>query len=193
MQDDSVIDMIPTFKCVLVGDSGVGKTTFLKRHLTGEFQEQHVPTLGVEVHPLVFSTTRGKIRFVVWDTAGKEEYHGLGDGHYAHADCAIVMFDVTSLTTYEKALFLRQDLFWKCGNIPIVLCGNKSDMLDPNISQTLRVSVLDPKYYEISAKNLLRFEKPFRLLASYIFDDALLRFIKSPPMEPAKDEAVPDS
>lgn len=59
---------IPTFKCVLVGDGGTGKTTFVKRHMTGEFEKRYVATLGVEVHPLVFHTNRGPIRFNVWDT-----------------------------------------------------------------------------------------------------------------------------
>ena len=53
------------FKLVLGGDGGTGKTTFMKRHLTGEF-EKYVATLGVEVHPLVFHTNRGPIKFNVW-------------------------------------------------------------------------------------------------------------------------------
>ena len=47
------------FKLVLVGDGGIGKATFVKRHLTGEFEEKYVAALGVEVHPLVFHTNRG--------------------------------------------------------------------------------------------------------------------------------------
>lgn len=39
-------------------------------------------TLGVEVHPLVFHTNRGPIRFNVWDTAGQEKFGGLRDGYY---------------------------------------------------------------------------------------------------------------
>ena len=41
---------IPTFKLVLVGDGGVGKTTFVKRHERGEFEKKYVSTIGVEVH-----------------------------------------------------------------------------------------------------------------------------------------------
>lgn len=63
---------IPEFKLILVGDGGVGKTTFVKRHLTGEFEKKYVATLGVEVHPLLFHTNRGPIKFNVWDTAGQE-------------------------------------------------------------------------------------------------------------------------
>ena len=71
----------PTFKLVLVGDGGVGKTTFVKRHLTGEFEKKYVATLGVEVHPLEFSTNLGQIIFNVWDTAGQEKFGGLRDGY----------------------------------------------------------------------------------------------------------------
>jgi len=71
----------PTFKLVLVGEGGVGKTTFVKRHLTGEFEKKYVATLGVEVHPLEFHTNRGQLVFNVWDTAGQEKFGGLRDGY----------------------------------------------------------------------------------------------------------------
>ncbi len=61
---------VAEFKLVLVGDGGVGKTTFVKRHLTGEFEKKYIATLGVEVHPMNFTTTHGVIKFNVWDTAG---------------------------------------------------------------------------------------------------------------------------
>ena len=74
-------DFIPEFKLILVGDGGVGKTTFVRRHLTGEFEKRYVATLGVEVHPLLFHTNRGQIKFNVWDTAGQEQFGGLRDGY----------------------------------------------------------------------------------------------------------------
>ena len=90
-------------------------------------------TLGVEVHPLVFYTNRGPIRFNVWDTAGQEKFGGLRDGYYIQGQCAIVMFDVTSRVTYKNVPNWHRDLVRVCENIPIVLCGNKVDIKDRKV------------------------------------------------------------
>ncbi|XP_065570604.1 GTP-binding nuclear protein Ran-like isoform X2 [Artemia franciscana] len=63
---------MPTFKLHVVGKKGSGKTTFVKRHLTGEFEKKYVATKCFEIHSLVFHTNRGAIRFNVWDNPGQE-------------------------------------------------------------------------------------------------------------------------
>ena len=75
----------------------------MKRHLTGE-SEKYAATLGVEIHPLVFHTNRGPIKFNVWGPAGHENFGGLRDGYYIQAQCAIIMFDVTLRVTYKSYL-----------------------------------------------------------------------------------------
>jgi small GTP-binding protein len=85
-------------------------------------------TLGVEVHPLNFSTNFGTICFNVWDTAGQEKFGGLRDGYYIQGQCGIIMFDVTSRITYKNVPNWHRDLERVCENIPIVLCGNKVDV-----------------------------------------------------------------
>jgi len=157
-------DNVPQFKLVLVGDGGVGKTTFVKRHKSGEFEKKYVATLGVEVNPLRFFTNLGEVIFNVWDTAGQEKFGGLRDGYYVGAKAAIIMFDVTSRITYKSVTTWHRDLTRVCENIPIVLCGNKVDVKDRKVKPKHIVfhrKKPNIQYYDISAKSNYNFEKPF--------------------------------
>ncbi|PAV23997.1 GTP-binding nuclear RAN [Pyrrhoderma noxium] len=184
-----------TFKLVLVGDGGTGKTTFVKRHQTGEFEKKYIATLGVEVHPLKFSTNFGDICFNVWDTAGQEKFGGLRDGYYIQGQCGIIMFDVTSRITYKNVPNWHRDLVRVCENIPIVLCGNKVDVKERKV-KTAAVTFHRKKnlqYFEISAKSNYNFEKPFLWLARKLVGNQTLEFVAAPALAPAEvpvDEAL---
>jgi GTP-binding nuclear protein Ran len=185
----------PEFKLILVGDGGVGKTTFVKRHLTGEFEKKYVATLGVEVHPLVFHTNRGPIKFNVWDTAGQEKFGGLRDGYYIQGQCAIIMFDVTSRITYKNVPNWHRDLTRVCENIPIVLTGNKVEIKDRKVKakQITFHRKKNLQYYDISAKSNYNFEKPFLWLARKLAGDNNLAFVQAPALAPPEthfDEAT---
>ncbi|CAH1801317.1 unnamed protein product [Owenia fusiformis] len=177
---------VAIFKMVLVGDGGVGKTTFVKRHLTGEFEKKYVATLGVEVHPLTFHTTRGPIRFNVWDTAGQEKFGGLRDGYYIQGQCAIIMFDVTARVTYKNVPNWHRDLVRVCEGIPIVLCGNKVDIKDRKVKAKAITfhRKKNLQYYDISAKSNYNFEKPFLWLARKNIGDQNLEFAEMPALQP---------
>jgi len=176
----------PEFKLILVGDGGVGKTTFVKRHLTGEFEKKYVATLGVEVHPLLFHTNRGPIKFNVWDTAGQEKFGGLRDGYYIQGQCAIIMFDVTSRITYKNVPNWHRDLTRVCENIPIVLTGNKVEIKDRKVKakQITFHRKKNLQYYDISAKSNYNFEKPFLWLARKLSGDNALSLVESPALQP---------
>lgn len=170
---------VPEFKLVLVGDGGVGKTTLVKRHLTGEFEKKYIPTLGVEVHPLRFSTNAGPLSFNVWDTAGQEKFGGLRDGYYIQGQCAVIMFDVTSRITYKNVPNWHRDIVRVCENIPIVLVGNKVDVKDRQVKakniQFHRKRNL--QYYDLSARSNYNFEKPFLWLARRLSNQPNLIFV----------------
>ncbi|CAD6580041.1 MAG: GTP-binding nuclear protein gsp1/Ran [Cyphobasidiales sp. Tagirdzhanova-0007] len=189
---------IPTFKLVLVGDGGTGKTTFVKRHLTGEFEKKYIATLGVEVHPLRFQTNFGEICFNVWDTAGQEKFGGLRDGYYIQGQCGIIMFDVTSKITYKNVPNWHRDLERVCENIPIVLCGNKVDVKERKV-KTGAVTFHRKKnlqYFEISAKSNYNFEKPFLWLARKLGGNPALEFVAEAALLPPEvhlDQALMES
>ncbi|PWZ08329.1 GTP-binding nuclear protein Ran-1 [Zea mays] len=170
--------------CAHVSPSG--KTTFVKRHLTGEFEKKYEPTIGVEVHPLDFHTNCGKIRFYCWDTAGQEKFGGLRDGYYIHGQCGIIMFDVTSRLTYKNVPTWHRDLCRVCENIPIVLCGNKVDVKNMQVKakQVTFYRKKSLQYYEVSAKSNYNFEKPFLYLARKLAGDSNLHFVETPALAP---------
>ncbi|XP_028396504.1 GTP-binding nuclear protein Ran-like [Dendronephthya gigantea] len=174
------------FKLVLCGDGATGKTTFVKRHKTGEFEKKYVATLGVEVHPLKFYTNRGVVQFNVWDTAGQEKFGGLRDGYYIGAHCAIILFDVTSRVTYKNVPNWHRDLIRVCENIPIVMCGNKCDVKDRKV-KAKNITFHRKKnlqYYDISAKSNYNFEKPFLWLTRKLTGDPNLEFTEMPALLP---------
>ncbi|KAJ2084403.1 GTP-binding nuclear protein gsp1/Ran [Coemansia sp. RSA 988] len=177
---------IPKFKLVLVGDGGTGKTTFVKRHLSGEFEKKYIATIGVEVHPLLFTTNKGKIVFNTWDTAGQEKFGGLRDGYYIQGQCAIIMFDVTSRITYKNVPNWHRDLVRVCENIPIVLCGNKVDIKERKVkAKTITFHrKKNLQYYDISAKSNYNFEKPFLWLARKLTGEPDLDFVEAPALQP---------
>ncbi|KAJ1974537.1 GTP-binding nuclear protein gsp1/Ran [Dimargaris verticillata] len=184
---------MPTFKLVLVGDGGTGKTTFVKRHLSGEFEKKYIATVGVEVHPITFQTTHGVICFNTWDTAGQEKFGGLRDGYYIQGQCAIIMFDVTSRITYKNVPNWHRDLVRVCENIPIVLCGNKVDVKERKV-KAKSITFHRKKnlqYYDISAKSNFNFEKPFLWLARKLVGDANLQFTAAPALQPPSAEIDP--
>eukprot|EP01121_Diplochlamys_sp_Union-15-3_P010154 TRINITY_DN2827_c0_g3_i1.p1 TRINITY_DN2827_c0_g3~~TRINITY_DN2827_c0_g3_i1.p1 ORF type:complete len:215 (-),score=49.45 TRINITY_DN2827_c0_g3_i1:79-723(-) len=182
------------WKLLLVGDGATGKTTFVKRHKTGEFEKRYIATMGVEVHPLRFHTTWGPLTFSVWDTAGQEKFGGLRDGYYIGGQCGIIMFDVTSRMTYKNVPNWHRDIIRVCENIPLVICGNKIDVKDRKVraKQITFHRKKNLQYYDISAKSNYNFEKPFLYLAKKVTGDQNLEFKEAPALEPPEvkiDEA----
>ncbi|KAH8242908.1 hypothetical protein KR032_003015 [Drosophila birchii] len=177
---------IPTFKCVLVGDGRTGKTTFVKRHLTGEFEGNHKATCGIEIHPLIFHTNRGAIRFDIWDTSSKDHEKGFSNTNCNQAQCAIILFDVTSLVSYKNMPTWHRNVVRLCEDIPIVLCGNKVDIKERKVNANRidfhRKNKL--QYFDMSLKLNYNINKPFLWLASKLLGDPKLKFAAMPALLP---------
>jgi GTP-binding nuclear protein Ran len=177
---------IRQYKVLLVGDGGVGKTTFVRRHKSGEFERKYIPTIGVEVVPLTWFTNKGQIVFNMWDTAGQEKFGVLRDGYYIGGQAAIIMFDVTSRMTYKNVPNWHRDIVRVCMDIPIVLCGNKVDVKErqvkpKSINFHRKKSI---QYYEISVKSNYHYELPFIYLLRKLENDPNLSLVQQPALLP---------
>lgn len=165
---------IPTFKVVLVGSGGSGKTTFVKRHLTGDYIDRYVPTLGVETHTLVFNTTRGLIKLNVWDVAGTAKYAGLGDGYYLGADAFILMMDSLAIVgedlTYDYIANYCTAVKNVCGELPFVVCGN---VPRKELYMVMGYPALD-YFHNISVAENSDLNKPIEALLAKLMDDPKL-------------------
>jgi GTP-binding nuclear protein Ran len=178
-------DGIPEWKLLLVGDSGVGKTTFARQQLDFAPERRFVSTSRVEVHPLRFHTNRGEIKFNVWDTARREKF-GTPPGFYVRGECAIIMFDVATRISYKNVPNWHRDLVRVCERIPIVLCGNKVDLAERKVKEK-QITVHRKKnltYYDISAKTHYQQEKPFLWLARQLVGDPDLLFVPATALTP---------
>jgi GTP-binding nuclear protein Ran len=151
-----------TMKIVLLGDGGVGKTTMVKRHLTGNFETKYVSTVGCEVHPLVWNTNQGKITMNLWDTAGQELLSGFREAYNMQADAFIVFFDVTHKGSWKEVPSWITNIQKSNPSALIIVVGNKAD----SDHRVVKLSdILDAKlgvpYYDISVKSRYNYEKPF--------------------------------
>lgn len=178
----------PSFKLLLAGDGATGKTTFLKRHLTGEFKKSYEPTIQVELQPLDFYTNHGMLRFYCWDLAGQKKHKDVNEGHryYIEGQCAILLFDFTSKVSYDNIPNWHRDLCSVCKNIPIVLCGNKAETKKRAINgkkiQFHKKNNLE--YFEISVKNMQNLEMPFLSLARILTGFPDICFLELPAVYP---------
>lgn len=128
------------YKIVLVGDGCVGKTTWVKKLLTNQFETKYVSTLGVEAHPIHVNTNRGLIVFNIWDCAGVAKFAGLREGYYINADGAIVMYDSTNQATHLNVVNYGTKLN-RANNseLPIVYVATKCDN-GSNIPDCINIS-----------------------------------------------------
>ena len=153
------------FKIVIVGDSECGKTTFVNRHLTGEFGSEPT-TCGFVFQPLRFKTNYGVVVFNIWDISGSVE-DGLRDQYYDGANGMLLFFDVTNKDSYMNLESWFGEVEKVTGPIPTIVCGNKVDLKDrvvkpKSITFHRKHSSL---YYDISSKSNYNYEKPFLQLA----------------------------
>ena len=124
---------IESFKVVLVGESGVGKTSMITQFIDQTFQEDQQSTTGGTFSTKDVICNGSKIlRFEIWDTAGQEKYRSLTTMFYKDANAAVMVYDVTRAESFEelKNYWAKQIKENSPENIILVIAANKSDLIE---------------------------------------------------------------
>lgn len=167
------------FKLAILGDRGVGKSTFVYRHMTGEFVRddslKDEVCKGCKVRTLTFYTNYGIVTFHCFEAI--ELLH--------EAQACLLMFDVCNLSSYNNIGDWHGKLGEMCGQVPVGLCGNKVDVKNRQV----KPKMIDYHrehgiaYYDISAKSCYNHEKPFIQLARKLTGYGDLEFVAHPVAE----------
>ena len=174
-----------SYKIVIIGDAGVGKSCLLNRAAKEKFTSDYCPTLGFEF--LAFSTNIENkiIRLQIWDTCGQEVYRSLITNFYRNASLAFMVYAINSKESFLNInKWLKEVKINSNPDIKIILIGNKSDL-----DNERQVSYEEAKKFkeenqisyfeETSAKTGLNAKKVFEEAAKILYDDHKSYIMKS--------------
>ena len=145
------------FKIILIGNSGVGKSSILQRYMKRAFDANYKITIGVDFLMKSLVINNQIVKLQVWDTAGQEKYKSMVSSYYRGAHVALIVFDLTSHASFE-ALPNWIENFYKNGpeQKNTILIGNKNDLVDERqVTQEeaeLFSQTNNMMYFETSAK-----------------------------------------
>ena len=131
-EDYSKYDM--SFKIIVIGDQGVGKTCLTKQAIKKEFQEFYMATVGFEF--LTFNLAIGDevIKLQIWDTCGQEAYKSLITNFYRNSSLALILYAINDKDSFEHAQKWLDDLKEQANkNVRVFLVGNKSDLEEERV------------------------------------------------------------
>lgn len=175
------------FKVLLVGDSGVGKSAFVKSHLTGEFERNWNQTAGKEIQSLRFHTNCGDVSLNIW-VVGRKGLEPMDQREvlYLSGHAAIIMFDVTSRQSFRSVPNWQRELRQALGTIPTVLLGNKVDASHRQVTrkQIQSHARQQLQYYDFSVRNKHNFERPFLWLLRILTNQPQMQFVGPLAKEP---------
>lgn len=158
------------FKLVLLGESAVGKSSLVLRFVKGQFHEYQESTIGAAFLTQTVCLDDATVKFEIWDTAGQERYHSLAPMYYRGAQVAIVVFDITTPETFNRAKTWVKELQRQASpNIVIALAGNKVDLEDKRMVDEAEAKTYAEEngllYMETSAKTAANVNELFLAIA----------------------------
>jgi len=162
-------------KVIILGDSGVGKTSLMNQYVNKKFNNQYKATIGADFLTKEVMIDDRLVTMQIWDTAGQERFQSLGVAFYRGADCCVLVYDVTSPASFKNLESWRDEFLIQASprdpeNFPFVVIGNKVDMADNRTVTTKRAQQWcqeknNVPYFETSAKEAVNVEQAFQTIA----------------------------
>jgi len=161
-------------KVLILGDSGVGKTSLMNRYVSSKFSNQYKATIGADFLTKDVTVDDRVVTMQIWDTAGQERFQSLGVAFYRGADACVLVFDVNVAKTFENLDSWRDEFLIQAGprdpeNFPFVVLGNKVDLESRIVSQKRALAWCQSKgeipFFETSAKDNINVEQAFEVIA----------------------------
>jgi len=163
------------FKIILVGDYGVGKSTSIHRFVENKFKANYVPTLGVQVTKKSIEINGDNIDLMIWDLAGQDRYKMVRQRFYINTEGILMLYDITRMSSLINIKKWHAEVSKFIKNIPIILIGNKMDLIEKREVKTIDVKrFLEENDIKInlkiktSAKEGMNTEKAFVFLVKML-------------------------
>ncbi|TMS19001.1 Ras-related protein rab7 [Larimichthys crocea] len=161
-------------KVIILGDSGVGKTSLMNQYVNKKFSNQYKATIGADFLTKEVMVDDRLVTMQIWDTAGQERFQSLGVAFYRGADCCVLVFDVTAPNTFKTLDSWRDEFLIQASprdpeNFPFVVLGNKIDLENRQVTTKRAQAWCQSKnnipYFETSAKEAINVEQAFQTIA----------------------------
>ncbi|XP_062854545.1 ras-related protein Rab-3C isoform X1 [Trichomycterus rosablanca] len=180
------------FKLLIIGNSSVGKTSFLFRYADDSFTSAFVSTVGIDFRVKTVYRNDKSIKLQIWDTAGQERYRTITTAYYRGAMGFILMYDITNEESFAAVQdWSTQIKTYSWDNAQVVLVGNKCDMEEERIVSVdngrLLADQLGFEFFETSAKDNINVKQTFECLVDVICD----KMVDSLENDPAAPTGTP--
>ena len=123
-----------SYKFIIIGSSGVGKTAIMKRLVENTFSTDSQSTIGVEFDSTSIEVDGQSVKLQIWDTAGQERFRSIAKAYFRNAVGVILVFDITERKTFDDVNMWLNDVHTLCDpSACVILIGNKSDLASSRV------------------------------------------------------------
>ena len=175
LQPQQIEQVDYTFKILLIGESGVGKTAILERYCDNVFNESLLSTVGVDFKSKNLQIENKQIKIQLWDTAGQEKFRNITSSYYRGTHGCLIVYDVNEVVTFEKINYWLNELSTEKQVPEIIIVGNKIDVGDKRVTDEMVTNYLQDNKNQIhcycSAKTGENIEAIFATLIHNIYNN----------------------